>query len=43
MIDMSETSGGPRSTIVVNYDYSTFDTNNYTSKPPTFSGDSTEF
>lgn len=42
MSDESRTSG-PRNITVVNYDYGTFEKNNYIARPPTFSGDPTEF
>lgn len=40
---MSETSHGPRNIGVINYDYRTPEKNNYTARPPNFSGDSTKF
>lgn len=41
MIGAYETYG-PKN-IVVKYDYNTYEKNNYTSKPPTFSGESIDF
>lgn len=40
---MFETSDSPRNTAVVHYDYSTYEKNNYTTIPPTFSENYTEF
>lgn len=42
MYVVSDNSGGNGGNIV-NYDYSAYEKNNYTAKPPTFSGDSTDF
>jgi hypothetical protein len=42
MIDISETFG-PKNTAIVNYDNNASKKNNYTTRPQTFSGDSTEF
>lgn len=44
MSDISETgSGNPNPHATINHDYSISEKNKYTARPPTFSGDSTEF
>ena len=40
---ISSSGGTPNPIVIVNHDYNTSDKNNYAARPPTFSGDSTEF